>query len=483
MRRPKNELMNWNPKFIESPLQRLLNDLSVSRSNRVWRLLGKVGIRRSRVVMDLSLYTTLMRNIQIPRVRGHYLEPVVLAEVLDSLPFGKDEVDISWRMQKDGETNSIFAVALPKKRLDTQVNTAKEAGLHPAAAYSKAVALALASGVPNGVVVHLEADETALVLVQSGEAKTVHQLEFGQAESNAETRATSISRAIEQVASYFQPDNPDEISQPIPVILTGQCQEDSPIAQLLRSRLQREVVSIEPSVSYSEDFPTAEYAINLGLYLSDRVGNTHSETSQSAKSNALNLLPKRHQPQPVPAFQTAVFMILTLLMVQLYNVLDQVDTKIVNQDILTQELQSLQKQELESDIVLTDFETSRTSNEETQERIDELESQIDTLDQDLSSLLAQLRVITGPALPAGVNLTTVVPQGEDFTILGSAGSHAETLQYVINLRESGLFEDARVQSVEGLGGADPTFDGTLSFQIRVFHIPPVEPEEEESTNG
>ena len=157
--------------------------------------------------------------------------------------------------------------------------------------------------------------------------------------------------------------------------------------------------------------------------------------------------------------------------------------KIVSQDVLTQELRTLQKQELESDLVVNKYEVSRTSNEETQERIDELEARIETLDQDLNSLLAQLRVITGPALPAGVVLSTVVPQGEDFTILGTAGSHAETLQYVVILRESGLFEDARVQSVEGRGGADPNFGGTVSFQVRVFHLLAVEPEEEESTIG
>jgi len=480
---PESDYLTSAEEVTETPLQVLLNDLSISKSNSVWRWLGKVGIRRSRVLMDLSLYTTLMRNIQIPRVRGHYLEPVVLAEVLDSLPFGKDEVDIFWRAQKDSETHSIFAVALPKKRLDSQVNAAKEAGLHPAAAYSKAVALALASGVPNGVVVHLEADETALVLVQSGEAKTVHQLEFGQAESSAEARATSVSRAIEQVASYYQPDNPNEKNQPIPVILTGQCEEGNPVAQLLRSRLQREVLSMEPSLRYSEDFPPAEYAINLGLYLADRVGNTHSQTSESAKSSTLNLLPKRHLPQPVPALQTAVFLILALLMIQLYNVLDRVDVEIAEKEVLTQELRTLQDLERETDLVLTEYEVSRTSNEVTQERIDELESQIDTLDQDLSSLLAQLRVITGPALPPGVDLTAVSPLGEDFTIIGSARSHAQTLQYIINLRDSELFRDARVVSVAGQRGADPESVGAVSFQIKLFHLLPPDPEEEESTTG
>ena len=79
-----------------SRLQSALDELGIKYGGRFWKLVDKVGIRRGRVVMDLSLYTTLMRHLQIPKVRVRYLEPVVVSEVLESLPFNKDEVDITW---------------------------------------------------------------------------------------------------------------------------------------------------------------------------------------------------------------------------------------------------------------------------------------------------------------------------------------------------------------------------------------------------
>ena len=38
-------------------------------------------------------------------------------------------------------------------------------------------------------------------------------------------------------------------------------------------------------------------------------------------------------------------------------------------------------------------------------------------------------------------------------------------------------------SVAGQGGADPESAGTVSFQIKLFHLLPPDPEEEESTTG
>jgi hypothetical protein len=191
-----------------SPLQSTLDDLGIKYGGRLWKTLDKMGFRRGRVVMDLSLYTTLMRHLQIPKVRLRYLEPVVVSEVLESLPFGKDEVDISWQLHKEEEGQWVYAIALPKQRVDSQVKLVKDSGLIPAAAYSKASALALAAGITDGILVHLEASETALVLVNGGEPKVVHQLELGSGGPSPDEHASTLIRAIEQVAGYYQPADP-----------------------------------------------------------------------------------------------------------------------------------------------------------------------------------------------------------------------------------------------------------------------------------
>jgi hypothetical protein len=191
-----------------SPLQSTLDDLGIKYGGRLWKALDKMGFRRGRVVMDLSLYTTLMRHLQIPKVRLRYLEPVVVSEVLESLPFSKDEVDISWQLHKEEEGQWVYAIALPKQQVDSQVKLVKDSGLIPAAAYSKASALALATGITDGILVHLEASETALVLVNGGEPKVVHQLELGSGGPSPDEHASTLIRAIEQVAGYYQPADP-----------------------------------------------------------------------------------------------------------------------------------------------------------------------------------------------------------------------------------------------------------------------------------
>jgi Tfp pilus assembly PilM family ATPase len=141
-----NDTLPSDEKSNASRLQDVLSGLGIQSRGRLWGLLNKMGIRQGRVVMDLSLYTTLMRRLRIPKVRGRYLQPVVTSEVLDSIPFDEDEVDLTWTLERNDEEQSVFAIALPKQRVDSQVSLVKEAGLIPAAAYSKAAALALASG-------------------------------------------------------------------------------------------------------------------------------------------------------------------------------------------------------------------------------------------------------------------------------------------------------------------------------------------------
>jgi hypothetical protein len=451
-----------------STLRSVLSDLGIKSSGRLRGLLDKVGIRRGRVVMDLSLYTTLMRHLRIPKVRGRYLEPVVISEVLESLPFHKDEVDITWQLEKGEEGQSVFAIALPKQRVDLQVKVVKEAGLIPVAAYSKAAALALSCGVTDGIIVHLGSSETALVLANGGVPQVVHQLEFGSGESTPEQQASTLARAIEQVAGYYQSVDPNERGQSLPVILTGQTVEASLVAQSLVKKLRRQVLPIKPLVSHPSDFPLPEYATNVGLFLADRAVNDRQAPESLTGARPLNLLPERHRPRPIPALQTGVFTLLLLLAIYPMNVIDLVDAKLAEREQLSRQLQSLQKQEQSFNVLLTSHRENNAQLEDANSQIIELEDRLEDLDTDMDILLARLSTITETAPPPGVELSGVAPLGADFSVVGSASSHAEALRYVANLRGNPLFEDARIMRIDGAGGANPDGSNTVSFQIKVF---------------
>jgi hypothetical protein len=465
----------------QSPLESILSDLGIRRAGRLWSLLDRIGIRRGRAVMDLSLYTTLTRQLQVPKVKGRYLEPVVLSEVLESLPFAREEVEIAWQIQQhNAEDDSIFAVAMPRQRLDEQVSAARAAGLIPAAAYSKSAALASVSGISNGIVVQLETSDAALVLVQDGYPKTVHEVEYGTDESTLEIRANNLARAFGQVASYYQPADPQDRELPVrelPVIITGMTGETDKLTQLLRDKIQRSTLTIDPPLQYPQNFPVDEYAINIGLFLTDQPDRSREKRGTS-KSPALNLLPRRHLPNPLPVLQAAVFLILILLAVHPINIMGKVEAKILERDSVSSEVSLLRGQQRRLSSALSSFQENQAELAVVSRQADNLDTQLEALEERLKTFLDQISTITRVASEQGITLSGVTPRGtEGFSLGGSAGSHAELLTYVQTLRDDPLFEDALVLNVGGTGGANPGNEGVVTFSVQVSKAKPVADEE------
>jgi len=117
-----------------------------SDSARFREVLSGLNIRRARIVADLPLFTSLERQFHLPQASRSYVQPMVIAEVLDTIPFSRDEVEIAWHSQHVRNGYEVVAVAAPTSTIDSQVRFARDAGLTPRGTYSKASALALASG-------------------------------------------------------------------------------------------------------------------------------------------------------------------------------------------------------------------------------------------------------------------------------------------------------------------------------------------------
>ena len=378
------------PKKEKPPLHGLLDELGIRTGGRLRGLLDQAGVRRGRVVMDFSLYTTLMRHLQVPKVTGRYLEPMVVSEVLDAIPFDKKEVDISWRLVRGQDEQSVFAVTLPKDRVNSQVRLVRDSGLFPAAAYSKANVLALAAGIPNAIVVHLEQTQTAIVLVSNGDPQVVHQLDFAEASSGPEEQGEAIARAVDQVAGYHQNFDPRVQSAQLPVILTGENSvESNPVVQSLRQSLDWEVRAFTPPIECPEGFPIEQYATNIGLLLADRVQPREQGKDQNQKAPALDLLPKRHQPIPLPTFQAAIFVTLFLLALHPFDLTDWIQAQELQARVVSRELQDLLQQEEKHDVVLVDHQQSQSGYEVAREQTEELQTLMADLGGSVNILLGQ----------------------------------------------------------------------------------------------
>ncbi|MDA0733979.1 MAG: hypothetical protein O2860_05275 [Chloroflexi bacterium] len=218
---------------------------------------------------------------------------------------------------------------------------------------------------------------------------------------------------------------------------------------------------------------TSEYAINLGLFLTDQDGGTQGNKG-SSELPSLNLLPHRHRPSPIPVFQTSVFIILLLLAVHPFNVMGKVAARIAEKEAISSELQKLRVQEQQFTVVLASHQENRTVMDTVSLQADALEAQVETLEDDINALLEQVSSITRLALAQNITLSGVTPQGDDFVFAASASSHAKALEYVQTLKDNPLFEDARVLQIDGMGGANPNDDGlgVVNFQVNVTKSQP-----------
>ncbi|MCH8279482.1 MAG: PilN domain-containing protein [Chloroflexi bacterium] len=461
-----NQVVAWDQGRWDSPSDEAESEASpmARGAAHLRELLAELKIRRGRMVTDLPLYAPLVRQFQLPKVSGRYLEPMVVSEVLDTIPFAREEVDISWRSDKRREGQDILAVAVPRQRVDSQVRFAKDAGLPPKAAYSKASALALATGLSDVILVHLEPGETGLVLVAGGSPKVVHQLDLKQLDDEPSKWVDVLGRAVEQVAGYYQSLDSEADSEALPVVLTGQFSNNASLPATLSKVLNRPVLPFAPSMECPPDFPATEYASNLGLYLADQAKGASSGKGEVPMGPCLNLLPERHLPQsllPIKAFFT--FVVLVLLTIPVFPAAGQVEAAVQDAEQLASELAVMEREVIQ-------HRKAGSLERRTNERVErntkqtaDLNLRLDQLASEMEMTISRLVAITDTALPRDVQLESLAPEALGLGLSGGADSYAAVLQYAVNLQDSSLFSNATVQHAKG--SSQEGIEGGLKFGI------------------
>ena len=80
----------------------------------IFSILRGLGYYRLQLVTEMPQYAPLIRRFEISKVDKKFIGEVVAAEVLDTVPFIPEEIDIAYRYRKDGTASDVFANATPK---------------------------------------------------------------------------------------------------------------------------------------------------------------------------------------------------------------------------------------------------------------------------------------------------------------------------------------------------------------------------------
>lgn len=466
------------------------------------RLIQGYGRHHVRVVVDLPAYTSLIRNLTMTKMGRRYLGPIVESELLESLPFGKNQVDLSWCARpspgSDQDRLEVFALAVPRLEMDWTAGLLVDSGISPSAAYAKSTTLVYAVGVPTSLIIHFEGDVAAIVPVLHGRPWVVHQVACPRDVPGSDVGYQALNRGVEQVAAFSPalpgPEDPgdDLADHPLaPAVLTGDVLGAGIDTGQLEEILQRPVSTLQASVDrrldHPPNFPVAQYASNIGLFLADRAGIRpwqiafRRDRSPKIRRNALpglNVLAKRHMPPPLPPLLVPVFIALLLSAAGTVPLWEKTNTMVDGAQAMEVRLDFLQGQAKQRRSMV-DRELQMTG--ELQATIDEtasLESQLKETQLDMQTLLARLQAITLDTESHGVSLYGLNPEEGGFAISGTAESHDDVLRYAQAVRDSGHFGDAQVTGLEGLGNES---GGRITF--RILAMDPVPPQDNDQVSS
>ena len=279
--------------------------------------------RSARQVGDLPFYAALTRFMDKPAVRKRYLGQVIAAESAGALPFDQSEVDFVWREFRDGRGPEVMISATPRWEVDAHLELLGTVGVRPAALYAKSAALALAVGLPNIVIAHLDGSTAEMVLVRDGVPRDVHRVELSPTALPPDEYADALEQAIDELTT-FDHDNhgadgsgPSSERAPIEgVVLTGLLPASDQISRALRQALGARLRHASAPILYPDDFPASEYATNVGLAVADWGRYEPPWRKADPGRLAIDLLPQRHRIGTIPwkALRYAAFGLLLAAM-------------------------------------------------------------------------------------------------------------------------------------------------------------------------
>ena len=410
---------------------------------------------RARHVIDLPFYASLVRFLERPAVRRHYLDQVVRMEVGATIPFAEGEVDLRWKRVGRGRTSEVMAWVVPRWETDAYVDLVRVVDACPAAAYPKAAALALAAGLADGIVAHLAEGGVELVLVLDGVPRRVHRAELPPAPEDAGEYAGALAQAVDELCAWSGPPREDGDPQTLPIVLTGDVPTDAARAEALSEALGERLRALELPVEYPAGFPAVEYATNVGLALADWGRRQAPWRRTRARQAVVDLLPERHRRRRVPVRVLAVAALFVALTAGAVATTAVANDVVAWAHTLETRVATLQRLVRVDTIAAARENGLRMQLAIVEEQTEALELQERTSRESVALLLERFRLLTDESPGPAVSVSGVSLAGGKVRLAGHAPTYQDVIRFADSVRAAGLFTDIQTTDAAGEAAAVP----------------------------
>ena len=446
------KVLRWGTTLLKEPETEGESDSESQDQGLTWRLqtlLNELGVQQNRAVTDLPLHSTLIRQLKIPKTGRRFRSQIITSEVINTIPFSEEETDLAWQARRNGTGQEVLAIVFSKEAIDEHVQLLAETGIYPRAIYSKAMALAHAANVQDGIVTYIGLSHTAFVLVLQGMPQAVHHVELGDESTSPRERARSIAKAIEVVVGYAQSADSADSTDLLPVILAGQVPTEGPLVHELNEALQRDVLPLSPPIASPENFSPSEYAVNVGLILADEAARKSRKRASKDDLPSFNLLPERYLPKPMPLKQVSIIVGLLLLGALAVNIGAVVDSRSAEAADLQNELDTIRVRERQHQLTLANLNRTVKDVQISGLLVAGTAAHLADMKEGLSTVLCRLETLTlsDGALAQDTALTTVKQEGDGFALSGNGLTIGDVLLYMQNIQTSGNFSGVKLYQV------------------------------------
>jgi Tfp pilus assembly PilM family ATPase len=230
------------------------------------------GIPRNDVVAALSSAGSASQVLVLPRVKGGKLKEVVDRELKRAMP-GSAEADyIYWRPVGGGGTagqkQEIYALAVPRNNIINMVEVCRTAGVKLKGMELRPFALARAINCKNGIIVHGEIDSIEIVIVDRSFPGMFRGIPVKDVNPSSESAWQYLVRELPFTIDYYNRSHQDSnVTAESAIYLSGGLALDPEMAPRLAQATGHKAAPIEPPSGCPQNFPLAQYLVNVGLML------------------------------------------------------------------------------------------------------------------------------------------------------------------------------------------------------------------------
>ncbi len=226
-------------------------------------------LSKGKIVCSHAAVGTVSEMLQLPKIDPSKVQSVVNREARRLSNDTPARYHLYWQaMPSSNEHQRIYVLLIPRKPLRAFLSTLKSAGLKADLVDLKPMALMRTVNQRNAIIANGESSSVDVVIVVRGVPMVMRSVNQPDTSREAADGAARLGyELLQALSSYSESYRSHQLPQDLPVYLTGSFANEESTRLSVSSATNRPVGQLKPPLRYPDDFPVAEYAVNLGLII------------------------------------------------------------------------------------------------------------------------------------------------------------------------------------------------------------------------